>query len=75
MSKNLPEPAEVEILEALITKPAPILLNPAMDSGELANKAAEHDDRQGSQQPDREPLLDFGSRPLSMGAKKIPAAR
>ena len=55
--KNLPEAAEVEILESLVAEPGPASLNPAVDAGELSGQTAENDDRQGAQQAIGEPLL------------------
>ena len=52
-----------------------MLLQPAVDVGELADQAAEDDDRQRAEQAVGELPWPRGSRPAIIGARKMPAAR
>ena len=50
--QNLPEPAQVQVLRALVAEPEPGLAQRAVDAQVLPEEAAEDDDRQGRQQHD-----------------------
>ena len=47
--QDLPEPAEVEVFEALIPDPAPTSPDPSENAGILAGEAAEDDDGEGGE--------------------------
>ena len=55
--QHLPEAAEVEVLEPLDAKDRAVVAEPAVDAAELADQAAEDDDRECREQPVGEPVL------------------
>ena len=55
--QDLPEAAEVEVLEPLDAEDRAVLAEPAVDAAELADQAAEDDDGERREQPVGEPVL------------------
>ena len=55
--QHLPEAPQVEVLEPLDAEDRPVVAEPAVDAAELADQAAEDDDRQRREQPVGEPVL------------------
>ena len=60
--QDLPEPAEIEILESLAPNQLQPRSNPAVDPGIFAGQAAEHDDRQRAEQPVGKPAAGRAAR-------------
>ena len=77
--QDLPEPAEVEVLEALHPEPRPEAAEPAVDPGQLAEQAAGDDDHQGAEQEVGEhvlaPGLLAGRRSSGRGRCRRPGTR
>jgi hypothetical protein len=55
--QDLPEAAEVEVLESLVPEPVPAGVDPTVNRGQLADHAAEDDERERTQQAEGEPVL------------------
>ena len=61
--QHLPEAAQVEVLEPLDAEDRAVLAKPAVDAAELADQAAEDDDRKCGQQAVGEPVLSLRLAP------------
>src|SRR2546427_10776962 len=58
--QNLPEAAQIKILETLAAEPGPTPLNPAVNPGIFAGQTSENDDRQRDQEDIGKPVLSPG---------------
>ena len=58
--ENLPESSQIEILEALISKPLPPLVNPPLNPRVFAQHAAKYNHRERYEQAIRQPVLPPG---------------
>jgi hypothetical protein len=70
--QDLPEAAEVEVLEPLDAEDRAVLPEPAVDASELADQAAEDDHRERREQAVGEPVLAAGLAPGDHRRKEDP---